>query len=375
MKNLFLLLFVLFSTLSFAQTAESDYRSLWTGNFGRTFEQRLSRTEEVLAVAERLADEKGISYKRLTLKNREGKSYPVLQILPQGSSDQNREALIVARDMSSLPLIFSPFDLSSGAAAFFDPNGSKLGVPYGFLLDGGILDPSYLHEIYHASTYQKVLSRKVAPWAGLTKVTAGTYISSKNTQYYFRFGAVDEIVATSLSVKLETEKLMELSRTLSSFDFHRPRGEADQLLGSIYQGILVGKALAKQTVDLVDRALLQVSKAEHKSLKLGLGKTSKTITETVFTLDSYNWEIVNGRGTTVAVKDGTLFSLYSATKPTASSLKARLEDIKARAQRAESLFIEMEKKIYVLIEYPDLKKTDLKGLSSLASKPFEALDK
>ncbi len=348
---------------------------MWRGNFGRTFEQRLARTNEVLKLAEALADERGISYKKISLKDREGKSYPALQILPQGSSAQNIEASRMSKEMSALPLILSPFDLSSGADAFFDPNGSKLGVPYDFLLENGVRNPSYIHELYHAETYQKVLTRKNAPWAGISKVVKGTYISAKNKEYYFRFGSVDELVATSLSVKLEVEQLLELSRTLSSFDFYKPRGEADQLLNGIYQGILVGEALSRQTIDLVDRALGSLSTAKNNSIKMTLGKTTKTINETVFTLDSYSWEIVNGRGTAVAIKEGTLFSLYSSSAPSQKALETRLESLKAKAMKTEAMYKEMVKKIYVLIEYPDLKKTDLKGLESLAGKPFQLLDK
>jgi hypothetical protein len=375
MKKMIFLLLLLFSFLSFAQTAESEYRSSSRGNFGRTFEERVKRSEDVLAKAERLADEKGISVKKITLKNREGRNYPALQIIPQGSSAQNREAARVGREMSALPLVLSPFDLSSGSAAFFDPNGSKLGVPYEFLLDDGINHSSYLHELYHAGTYQKVLSRRNAPWAGLTRVLNGTYLSTKNTQYYFRFGAVDELVATSLSLKHEVARLIELERTLSSFDFYRSRGEADQLLNSIYQSVLVGKFLSRQTVDLADRALAAISKVQHKAMTLTLGRTSRSITESVFMLDSYNWEIVGGRGTHVAVSEGSYFSLYSATRPTDAALRTRLGELKSLALRSEGLYQEIEKKIYVLIEYPDLKKTDLKGLEALSSGPFHLLDR
>lgn len=377
MKKLILLALFVTSSLSFAQTAVDDYRSFWRGNFGRTFEERVKRTNEILDLAVKAADEQGIHYKKISLKNREGKSYPALQIVAQGSSEQNLEAARVARQMFAIPLILSPFDLSSGANAFFDPNGSKIGVPYSFILDGGSKDPSYLHELYHANTYQQVMSGKSPMWAGLTKLNsgAGTYLSSQNNQYYFRFGSVDELVATSLSVKLDVEKILELQRVQTPKDFYQSRGEADELLGSIYHSILIGKVLARQTVDLADRALTKLSSVEHKPMSLSLGKTTKTITESVFTLDSYSWEIVGGRGTHVAVKDGTYFSLYSPKAPTASALQARLLELKNRASRVVSLYQAMEKSIYVLIEFPDLKKTDLNSLGSQASAPFDLLNR
>lgn len=377
MNKLVFIILLLFSFLSFAQTTEDQYRSGTRENFGRTFEERVKRTEEVLELAQRLGDEKGITLKRISLKNREGKSYPALQIMPQGPADQNREAARVASQMYSIPLVLSPFDLSSGSAAFFDPNGSKLGVPYEFLFDDGVTNPSYLHELYHAGTYQKVLGGKNALWAGITKLNnnQGTYISSKNNQYYFRFGAVDELVATSYSVKLEVVKLVELSRIQAPTDFYRSRGQGDQLLGSIYQSILVGKALARQTVDLSERAIANLSKVQNKPMTLSLGRATKSVNESIFTLESYSWEIVGGRGTHVAVKDGTYFSLYSARAPTATALSARLQELKARASRVESLYQAMEKTIYVLIEYPDLKKTDLKALEAQSAGPFNLLDR
>ncbi len=375
MKFITLLFLFLFSFLSFAQEIESRYLSAAHGNYGRDFSQKLSRTEEVLKLAEEVAEKYGVNTKRVSLKNREGKSYSALEISTSGGSLQNKEALRVSRSMFGLSLILSPFDLSSGSNAFFDPNGSKIGVPYEFIMENGIDNSSYLHELYHAGSYQKVLSGKSAPWAGLTKVLKGTYLSSKNKNYYFRFGAVDEIVATSLSLKLDALRLLELQRILPPADFYRSRGEADQILNEVYFSSLIGAALSRQTVDLVDRALSQLGSVQNQSMKLNLGRTSKNINESLFILDSYNWEIVRGHGAAVPEAEGTYFSLYSARKPTNSELKSRLELIKSLAQRSESLFVDIEKSIYVLIEYPDLKKTDIARMQRLSGRPFDLLNR
>lgn len=372
MKNsIFALFLLLFSLLSFAQTLESEFLSQQGQNFGRTFEQRLARTNEVLLIAERFAEEKGIQIKKINLKNREGKSYPALVILAQGSSSQNLEAARVSRIMSSLPLVFSPLDLSAGSDAFFDPNGSKLGVPYAFFTKGAT-DPSYVHELYHAGTYQKVLSNKKTIWAGVMKIVAGTYISLANSQHYFRFASLDELNSTALSVKLETEVLMELYRTQTPQDFNRSRGVADQTINSIYHSILAGSNLARQAADVAARSLQNIAQAESKTIKLSLGGTTKDVTETVFKIDSYDREIAN-RSVTHA--KGTIFSLYSSATENQSSIEKRLNEIRSKALVAEKLFNELEKKIYVVIEYPRLEKSDLKGLAVLASGPFESLEK
>lgn len=371
MKKLIFILLLLSSFLSFAQSLESEFLSQQHENFGRTYEQRLSKTNEVLLVAEKFAEEKGIQLKRINLKNREGKSYSALMILPQGSSSQNQEAQRIGRTMSNLPLVFSPFDLSSGSDAFFDPNGTKLGVPYGFFTTGPT-EASYVHELYHAGTYAKVMTNKKAIWAGVMKIVKGTYISLANGQYYFRFASLDELNATALSVKLETEELMALYRTQTPKDFYRSRGAADQLLNSIYQTILAGKYLAKQAADVASRSILKIGSAENKSINLSLGDSTKAVFETVFNLDSYDREPGNR---SIAHPNGTVFSLYSTTAESPESLLKRLNEIKLKAVEAEKMFSEIEKKIYVMIEYPGLEKTDLKGLAALAPGPFEYLDK
>src|SRR5690606_5102788 len=143
--------------------------------------------------------ERGIFVKKINLKARDGSSYPALEILTHGSSEQNQEARRVSNEMAKIPLIFSPYDLSFGSNAFFDPNGSKIGVPYRFFIDGA-QDSSYLHELYHAETYKKVMTGENTIWAGVIQAKDGKQISKTNSSYYFRFASLDEIAATALSV-------------------------------------------------------------------------------------------------------------------------------------------------------------------------------
>ena len=375
MKNtILILILVLFTTLAFGQVSESTFLGLERQNYGTTFEQKLKKTQEVLVTAEQFAEENGISVSRTNLKNKEGKSYPALVIETRGSSPQNIEAARVARVMSNLPLVLSPLDMSSGSAAFFDPNGSKLGVPYAFFTEG-VNNSSYLHELYHANTYQQILSGKPAPWAGTMRVLNGFFISSKNTSYYFRFASLDEINATALSIKLDADYLAELKRVQTPQDFNRSRGAADNRLISVYQSALAGKYLARQAVDVGTRALAKLSESKTKTAKLTVGTNSKNVFETSFSLESYSHEIVGSRGANGnhAIADGLSFVMYSSKSPTTAELTKRLQDIISKSTAAEKLFTDVEKNVNILIEYPQIAKTDINALQRAAQLPFKLL--
>jgi hypothetical protein len=196
--------------------------------------------------------------------------------------------------MSSIPLVLSPYDLSYGINAFFDPNGSKIGVPYAFLLEGGEKDPSYLHELYHANTFQKLISSQESFWAGIMFVNQGHFISAKNRQYYFRRSALDELVATSLSVQLDMQRLAYLQKTKTKEEFNSYESEAHDVLSNIYFGVQVGQKLAQQVVDVATRALL--AKPVSKETMMTIGSKTQAVIETTYSLDSYSWEIVAGKG-------------------------------------------------------------------------------
>lgn len=342
-------------------------------SLGSTPAQQIAKTQEILQLVKQATDQQGVATEIRSLKDRQGNSYPVMIVLAQNGSELNLEAARVARQMGNLPLIFSPYDLGrSGAAAFFDPDGSKLGVSYDYIL-GDKLDPSYVHELYHATTYLNVLSGKSTLWAGLMRVTKGSYMSSTNQQYYNRFAALDEIVATALSLKLDGLRLLELKRISTPQEFNKAHGAAYALLGEVYLSAKAGYYLAKQAKDLAERALKTTAQATATPLKLG--QVGKSLPTTLTLLDSFSWEVVNGRGTTVAQSLGTEFKLYWPTSPTPAAHQARLTEIIRRAAQAEMAFNEAGKCIYVLIEYPDLAKTDYNCLAAKAPVAFGLLDR
>lgn len=371
MKSILLFIYMVAGVSSFAQVPEQDYKSLISSSFGNSFEQKIKRTEQILEAAALLAKSKGIAVQTVQLKTKQGQTYPALQIASVGLSKQNQEAGRVAQVMGSIPLILSPYDLSFGANAFFDPSGSKIGVPYAFILDQGEKNPSYVHELYHAMTFQKVVSGQDSFWAGIMFVNQGHYISSMNRDYYFRRSALDELVATSLSVKLDMQRLAELQKTLSLKEFNRSQGEAQRVLNEIYFGAVVGRALAKQVGDVTTRAL-QILPTKKIST-MTMGNNTQAITETTYVLDSYTWEIVAGRGEAVPMKNDMTFTLYSAKPQSAEELNQKLRDMTRLSQQAEELHKKILSRIYVLIEYPDIAKTDVQTLLT-SDHAFDLLD-
>jgi hypothetical protein len=371
-KILSILLLLLISISSFAQSLETEFLYYEGRSLGNDFNSKLSKSRKILELAEEISREKGINTNRIELKTRDGKSYPAIQISTFGSSEHNVEAKRVASSMSGLPLVFSPYDLSNGSSAFFDPDGSKIGVPYNFFVQGRG-DSSYLHELYHAGTFHKILRGEKTVWAGVMKVTKGTYISEKNSDYYFRFASLDEIIATALSLKLNSEELSELQKVLTPADFYRSRGAADKKINEIYLSAVAGKYLAKQSADVARRALLKVNQSVTAPHKLTLGKTTRNIYATTFSLDSYEREYQAGRSFLMAINDGLIFTMYSTSKPSISELSNRLNQIISKSTASEKLFTDAEKKIYVLIEFAQLDRSDLPGLYSVAPLPFRSL--
>lgn len=370
MKTLILLF--LFIGSAFAQ----DYSNVlyYRGrSLGNTPAASIAKAREILTQVQIYANEQGTITKVTTLTDKAGNSYPVLVITPVKGSALNTEAERVARLFGGLPLVFSPYDLGRSLSnAFFDPTGKMLGVSYDFIL-GDYNSSSYLHELYHASTYQKVLAGKNPEWAGVIRAIKGHYVSSKNTEYYTRFVSLDELPATALSLHLDTQNLLQMRRTQTPQEFNTSRGAADNLLNEVYFSAKVGRYLARQVQDVLARALL--SSATPQNAPMVLGTSTKNIPTLTFLLDSYSFPTTGGRSSLIPEAEGTEFKLYSSVALTPSFLQIRLQNLIAKARQSEAAFERTEKCVYVMIEYPRLEKTDFGCLEREASKPFSFLDK
>jgi hypothetical protein len=110
-----------------------------------------------------------------------------------------------------------------------------------------------------------------------------------------------------------------------------------------------------------------------KKSTMTMGNQTQNITETTYTLDSYTWEFVAGHGEAVPITNGMTFTLYSAKPHGDQELNKKLSEMIRLAQQAEELHKKIQSRIYVLIEYPDIAKTDVKTLLS-SHQPFALLD-
>lgn len=367
------LFLLLLSSLSWAQTSLSEITDLNYG-FGNTLSSRLRRSEEILKTVKEVALDNGIQTKEIRLKTPKGETYPALQILPVGSHPVNIEAKRIEREMTGLPLIFSPYDLAAGSNAFFDPNGSKLGVPYDFFSEGAN-SSSYQHELIHAGMYASLMKGTTPFWSGLVKLIKGTYVTDVNTNYYFRFSANDEILATALSIKLDALILQEYKRVMSPREFNNYHGKAAKTLNEIYFGTLAGSSLAKQTQSLTTSALKELNKAIITEDTLTLGRAKKKIFVVEFKLNAFERAIEAGRGYYRAVPEGTSFWLYFASRPTRLLIETKLKQMNQKATQSLSSLSAIEKSIPILIEFPQIEKTNVEELVKLSPAPFNILSR
>lgn len=321
-------------------------------SFGGSHAQTVEKTEEILNSIQAIS--KQTSFQKITLKNRSGEPYPALVIVPNQQSALNKEAYRVQQAFAGLPLVISPYDLSKGSAAFFDPSGKMLGVSYRFVL-GELNDSSYLHELYHATTQMKVIQGQFQLWAGVMKSDSINYMSTMNRDAYARFASLDEIAATALSVKLVSKSLIDLKKSLSDLDFLKSE-EANRLANSLVHSIRSGLSLAKQSKDLAQKAL--TLKSIQETVRLSIGNKSNNVLSTVFKMDSYSYEFEAGKGTDVAKPKGTEYRMYWNQNYTPQDLQNRLMAIADKSQQAENALMQLKKCIREVIESVDLKKTD-----------------
>lgn len=368
--KIFLLSFLILSR-AFAQ----DYSSILANkgaSLGNTPQAQIAKTREILALVKAVTDAQGTVTEAATLQDTQGNSYPVMVIKAVNGNLLNQEALRVFRVMSGLPIVFSPYDLGrSRSNAFFDPTGKMLGVSYEFIL-GDKDNSSYQHELYHAWNFQKILGGAGSLWTGVMKVNKGENLSSVNRDYYQRFASLDELPATALSLWLDTVRILELKRTQTPQEFNESRGKADELLGEIYQSVKAGSALAKQSREVMERALKTEAHVNQAPLKLG--NTTRNVGTTIFNISSFAWEIKSGRGTLVEVPKGTEVKLFWTRTPGANELHTRMREIIRRSILAEAAFKQAENCIYVMIEYPKLEQTNYGCLEQSAPRAFAVLD-
>lgn len=341
-------------------------------SLGNTPEAEIRETDRILGIVETRVTARGTRVRRAQEVDRQGRSYPILVIEPIDNGNAiNQEALRIARTMNGLPVIFSPYDMSRGrSAAFFDPAGTKLGVSYAFIL-GNPTDSSFQHEVAHAETFRRLLNREPAPWGGLMKLLQGERMSSENHGGYFRFASLDELLTTALSLKRNNEEAQAIRARITPAEFLRHDGPGAEWIGSIAHDVETAIGLARQYADLATRALPAPARTEPLALRLGT--VTQNLTQTSFLIDSYRREIIAGRGTDVAVPQGTLLSLYWSVAPTEAAIQARLRMIQTVSNQALVELRETDRCIYRGIELADAGRTNWNCLAERAPRAFNLI--
>lgn len=372
MNKYLLSFFLSFSITAFAQNVDTSiYEYSIKGPF-RSFEDPVSQTREILKLAEVIAKQNGIFVQKEILKNpRNNTQYEVLRVLAQGSSVANREAARVEKEFEGLKLILSPYDLKrSGSEAFFNPDGSSIGVPSDFIYNR--LSEAYWHEIKHAITFQKIIKGREDQYAGLMTVKNGTYLSQSNLASYFRFSSIDEFRATLFSASFDMHNLYENFKNSKGKDFYNESNES--LLTKVYNSLNAGKGLCGQIKDVSLRSIESLNKANYtvakSTLKLG-SRGKRDIYHFVIKIDSYERELMPGGGRTYlkAIENGAEIHLYSLTSDI-DQIVRRLDKL---AREGDDFKREVElilRSIPVRIEFPDLARTQIDSLAQQFSGKF-----
>lgn len=291
--------------------------------------------------------------------------YDALRILPkQGNGPISNFVREWSAKLNDLPFVYAPEILFQGStSAFFDSQGAYLGVAQDFVTDSDRVSSGTIHEIYHADTFRQVIDGTEELYAGLYQVEGLRFLSAVDQNYYGRFASLDEIVATSLSLKLDAERLARERATLGA-------DAKEDLLGEIHHSVLVVKSLARQLTDTMKRIRPEQAKVERQTLRLGV--KSREIEVAKFSLDSFSREVVGpGRLDWIAHPNGASFRFYFAGQATPAAIAKRAQDYAEAIANAESLAKQVEGCIRVVIEYVRVDGTDLDCVIEKAPKAYE----
>jgi len=297
-------------------------------------------------------------------------NYDAAEILPTYASKEIGTSVTLWKSLlNDIPFLYAPeVVLPKSTSAFMDPKGAFIGVDHEFILAPKKIPSSVIHETYHAFTFKQVQTLSEDLYAGYYSVSSGSFLSPDNQEYYFRFGSIDEIVATALSAKIDTFKLLTES-DLS-------KDEKENLLSEIYFSLNIVERLSRQMINVVNRlkARNDYSVSQHT---LTLGKVSKEISQITFNLESYERDVKPGGGGTYMkpIVNGAKVIFYAI--PTSNKkdyLKTRLEKLQAASEETVNLVRDAKKCVFVVIEYPRLEKSDLECLRAKAPKIFERLE-
>ncbi|RYZ69434.1 MAG: hypothetical protein EOP09_07675 [Proteobacteria bacterium] len=364
----------LLSVVSFARFETPDDSDLlyYAGRrLGSTPEQQVREADKILKQVKARIETRNVKTETVQLSDQQGRVYRALKIVPGASSPLNQEAERVSQSLFNIPLLFSPYDLSrGGSSAFFDPNGSKIGVSYAFIL-GNVQHESYRHELMHAETFARVMRKQTDLYAGVLKLLQGEAMSTRNRRSYFRFASLDEMVTTSYSLSLTAQVVGDLMKSTTREQFMSSRGQAQALGDEMSHSIEMGLGLAKQVIDITTQALEQPWSISSLELKLGTGSSKHY--RSVSLVNSYQREFENGRGFDRPLPKGTELTLYWSERPTDAQITARLTRLKTLAEDTERQLKAANDCLSIMIERIDVERTDWNCLLARAPTAFQTL--
>lgn len=314
-----------------------------------------------LELGKKIAQQNNLNTKYINLKDRQGNSYQALQVLSSPTSEISNEIEDLRKNFGNIKLVFSPYDLGrSGAKAFFDPNGSKLGAPYTIVY--GKLSESYFHEKMHADTYLKVLNKEEDTFAGSMKLLKGSRISQYYHDGYIRHASFDENLTTEFSLKENTKELYQIYRSSSQSEFLNDDLNED-ILGDIKFSLENAIGLSKQVKDVIAQARTKVQLGQYKitRIKLTIGNISRTVDQVEILVNSTDRVFNNGRGEQIDVANGTelKFQMINSSK---DSILNKFKKIENEANRIITKYPAALKEIGTRIFYADLKSTNITAL-------------
>jgi hypothetical protein len=326
-------------------------------------------SEKAIGIFSDILKDEGTGFQAVSIPGTRS-TYEALEILPARTSGEIGRAVNVWKGLlNNLSFLYVPeVLLPNSTSAFMDPKGSFIGIDHGFILDPTEIPSSVLHETYHAFTYKQLQDQEEDLYAGFYSLSSGSFLSATNQEYYFRFGSLDEIVATALSAHLDSIKLEQGVRL--------SRDQQEELLGRIYFSLNVLDRLSRQLKEVASR-LMTNARPSIETTSLRLGDKVKEVGQISFRTESFSREVKPGGGGTymAPIPDGATVTLYSfSSKISPDALKSRLSKLQIAAGEALDLVQDAKKCIYVVIEYPRLEKSDLECLRLKAPKIYERLE-
>jgi len=357
------------SLLSAQVTPQSELLELINYGYRPGSSSLKTASAKALDLFEEILISEGTDSRRLQIPGSK-QNFDAVEILPMYASKEIGTSVSRWKSLlNDIPFLYAAeVVLPKSTSAFMDPKGAFIGVDHDFILTPTKIPSSVIHETYHAYTFKQVQTLSEDLYAGYYSVFSGSFLSPDNQEYYFRFGAIDEIVATALSAKIDTLKLTtenDLSKD----------GKED-LLSEVYFSLNIVERLSKQMIDLVSR-LKDRSDYSVAKYSLSLGNVSTAISQIVFSIESYEREVKPGGGGTYMkpIQDGAKIYFYSFQKNINQEyLQLRMKKLRASSEEALGLVQDAKKCIFVLIEFPRLEKSDLNCLKNKVPKIFERLE-